>query len=101
MIKTTEYHHSEALKELAAAKAKLNLMNQVRFWLLLALTMCHHQLSESLTALMISSRRGRTELTGMLLSEATINPDIREHVRLLCRQYIAHTCCSVVSRSNM
>ena len=32
---------------------------------------------------MISVRDGRTELTDILLSRATIDPDIRERVRLL------------------
>ena len=45
VILATQYHHSEALKELVAAGANLNLSNQVKFWLLLALIMYHHQLS--------------------------------------------------------
>ena len=40
---------------------------------------------------MISVREGRTELTDILLSGATIDPDIRERVRLLQTVHYMHT----------
>ena len=39
VIKATQYHHSEALKELVASGANLNFQNQVKFQLLWPL---HH-----------------------------------------------------------
>ena len=85
MIMATVEHQSGVLHQLVAAGADLNLQNQVRYTVTMDTSLYHVSSllsQEGLTALMISARSGRTELTEILLTGEDIDLDIQENVRL-------------------